>query len=842
MQRVYPNKSSTTSTYFPFKTYTSLRDYLQGVKNHHQELHVFGTGSLSKEVKRHYSIHSTNISEMEQKIFRSFRTAQTAIYLQALARKIILERNDTNKKFLLNRLDQIVDNYYNFVDIGLERIEVHFQDNVKNQIAAIINGLLADPLTIEYYRMKNTLTKKEISSLLCGHPSLNNIFFYEIEYMNFGRMNFIHWLRAKGFHIEFRIPFHPLYPNVHQFWENVYKVITNQSPSSRTDFARWREKDSPNRFACFYENKTVPSADRNDVKIIEFETMQDFSQYVKKSHDSYYAVDSEDIQPIIQDTYMPIYENSVGKFIYYIQFCKIEHGQLFLSFETLIELITTSWVYTKNASGIDALSLLIDLQEYMSGTESIDDINERLKRLAELDMVNKSFDRVNSEESGRNRMKRYMLNPFRTFPYLNADRYQVTIHQLIELVAFTEKLCKNLLLEENDTCNVNEYFTRWKTVLNQRIKDTEQKELLNKVFHEKYPQHWEFSIRELLQLLYLNISRVTEVKKVIRSLPLIQEEMIERKESTLHLTNLTQMNFPEKHKSVLSNIFTYTDVKRCIQQVSRKNSLLHALLVDFTVADSFEKLGIYQIYNILENYTGPIIFSWIKNLHDDAIRNVFLDIIADLYADGEIKSIRLLAEHHPLDAEQQVEPKTHTIDVKNIQGKIPDLFWLDHDFCSKKFFLTAIIQRQPIYEENFHQEIVFAKIGKLFSYSKMERENFRKYIYPLFPHWTDTKKDNLIDTEFKLQFTRYKTYENISYPREMKGLQILRSVYRENRRTKARNQYRKDSPFQEKEILKQFQNNVGTFSVKAEPGNHCKMCPFLSSCTEGMYAIDHISQ
>ena len=474
----------------------------------------------------------------------------------------------------------------------------------------------------------------------------------------------------------------------------------------------------------------------------------------------------------------------------------------------------------------------------MSGTETIYEIKDRLLLLTEFEQLSRSFDRENAEDVGRNRMKRYMLNPFRAFAFLNQDRYEVTIHQLIELVEKLEQTLKYFLIEENETINVNEYFSRWKSYLEQHI-NGEGISFWIEVINTRYPEDWNFAIEELLQLIYLEVSSVSDEKQTIRSMDSVLEIILEESTPSLHITNITQMNFPEKYRTSISEFFDYTEIKECIQEnIEERAEYLYFLYVDFTVAHSFEQLSIYQLYQILSQFTGDITLSLIKNLDKHSFRNIHFDILADLYCNGEI--IAYEAPSNEWQPEKENSTLSKPFSVEKIAGKIPDLYWLDHDFCSKKFFLTTFIEQQPVYHHEFHQRFIFSKIGKLFSYSKDEREQFRKYIYPLFPNWTYTLKENLIDLEYKTELRHYKTFENISYPKEMKSLQILRTVYRENRRTKARNQYRRDK-FNDKELIKQFEKNIDTKHVVAEPGNHCKMCPHLDSCVEGMYAIDNLN-
>lgn len=825
------------TSYFPVNTYISLQTYLQDIKQESHELHVFSTNGVGKTINQNYYLVATSIQEMQQAIFGSYFTSRTYIYLQALCRQEIVTNDYKHQEYLLNRIDSIVRDYYLFIELGVNEITYRFEDSRRNEVLRVINFLLKHPLTLKYWQQKRHLDKKTLSQKLVNHVNLQKIHFYEIEYMTFGRISFIFWLKMKGFDIEFHVPYDLRSPKLHRFWNDVYQIITNIELQNVTEDSK---NDLPgNNFAFFYENKDLRQKDDLHLTIMEFATPHDFSQYVKKRNERLIAVEAHMVRPIIENESKPLYENDIGKFIYFLQFCKLERDNFHLTYETFCELLTSAFVKTKVVEGKQALPLLLDLEEYVHGVETLNDIKERLQLLISLDTISRSFDKENAEDVGRNRIKRYMLNPFRSFAYLNHDRYEITYHQLVDLVHKLEQVLYELVLSENITMNVNEYFNRWKAFINRELFEEEQKKFWLNIFNRSYPDDWHFSINELLQLIYFEATIETEKYEKVKPFDFVQEIIMDKSAHAIHITNITQMNFPEMHTAEKSSFFSHTDLKYIIKnQVKQYKRFLYFLYVDYTVIHSFEDLSIFRLYQILSQFKGKVTLSWIKNLEENSIRNIYFDILADLYCNGKIVTYQ--APIHKINLDKKQSHQVDEININHIKGKIPNLYWLDHDFCAKKFFLTTFIDQYPIYENHLHQQFVFSKIGRLLTYSDNEREKFRQYIYPLFPQWTYTRKENLIDLEFKTELY-YKTFENISYPKQMNRLQILRSVYRENRRTKARNLYRKTTSFNDKDLLKQFLENIKEDHVVAEPGNHCKMCPHLNSCLEGMYAIDNIN-
>ena len=56
----------------------------------------------------------------------------------------------------------------------------------------------------------------------------------------------------------------------------------------------------------------------------------------------------------------------------------------------------------------------------------------------------------------------------------------------------------------------------------------------------------------------------------------------------------------------------------------------------------------------------------------------------------------------------------------------------------------------PLYEKDFHQQQIFATIGKLLIEQGDGVENLKEAVFPLFPQWTNAQKQNLIDLAYSL--------------------------------------------------------------------------------------------
>lgn len=813
------------------------------------ELHVFATTSFSNAVKDRYQLNVRDFDSINGTLFNEFTSPRTEIYYQAKLREAIKQGSFKNEKKLLNRLPELLETFKVFVELYGNELRSENHDELQCEVIDLMNVLFEDEKFRFYYERKSNLTKEEISIELCGNPFLQTIYFYEIDYLNYFRMNIIHWLKLKGFQIELRVPYSNTFTETFSYWNEIYSVAIRSNLAAAPSINKSVTSARANRLGSFNEGDPVNVQAESTVKVMEFTTPNDFQKYYESStEDILLAVRPEEVSRIVHHKKNKAYEDEFGKFIYYMQFCKHEQSKIHLSYDTLAELVTSGWVHHRHINGKDAYGLLIHLQEYMTGIETIDEVIERLKKLQELELFSRSLDRENREDASsrdrRNQMKSYMLNPFRTFSVLHAERYDTTITQLLELVVKVKKICEYIIPANDEAINVNEAFERWTNVLEELV-PSEEKVFWTKVFQAKVEETWKFSMPEIMKLIYLLVEKMQSEKREIHSINKLEEILVKnQQEKTIHITNLTLENFPQSYHSELTVFFDYSELKEVVKRFSAEdknltNILLHALWVDYTLKKNFEKLGMYQLFTVLANHNGNVTFSWINNLDDKSMRSVHLDILADLFCDGKVASYEPNNDEEFLARIPEAKEEPASYETLRLTGKIPDLFWLDHDFCPKKFFLTTFIDKQPIYETDFHQQFLFGKIGKMHSFSNKAKTDFNRLIFPLFPQWTETKKRNLIDVEYPMSFYNYQTFENISYPKEAKGIQILRSINRENRRTKARNQYRNNRNANEIKLLKQFQEYIGRNEVDATPGNHCAMCPHLTSCTEGWYSIDN---
>ena len=113
--------------------------------------------------------------------------------------------------------------------------------------------------------------------------------------------------------------------------------------------------------------------------------------------------------------------------------------------------------------------------------------------------------------------------------------------------------------------------------------------------------------------------------------------------------------------------------------------------------------------------------------------------------------------------------------------------------------------------------------------------NVEDYLFPLFPQWPITTKKNMLKTSYKRDIRISMKHQNISFPKNLADIQILRSKYLVTKRYKIRNAYRR-SNINPDRLFKEFSEEIE--NEKSEKGMHCSMCPHVLICLKGEFAID----
>jgi hypothetical protein len=830
---------------FKVKYYQHTRKFFEELQIQSDELHLTQSAALSYFLKEnHTSANILGYKTFIENLFPSWYHPHTEVYLHSIIRKYIrdntpeghhvyFERNI--KDFYLSILFLIecgIPNLYTFSDLKLADDQLLLIEMVKN--------LSKDPVVIKYLSDRATMNIEIVNTKL-GIEKINKIYIHHFDYIDGLRMMIFHLLRQIGFEVIFCIPYQKDLPGVYKTWKEIYENIVG-TPSENWEPVQNDNIDRGLKFAKYLDKSVVNQKDElQNISFMTFDHPTRFKEYldstpIQSNHHEVITVFEENLNLYTDQTVKHhFYATTYGKFFLGLQNCKKVDDGIVFSYDDFVNMITSGWVQSGNVNGAQSLSLLIDLRDYMQGVSTFPAMIERLQALVELQEFGNVFDEFGKEQAGRNRLKQYLGNPFRSFPFLHQSRYSITVKQLIECTKDLARKLNRLLLNEQEERNVQNYLVELNRIF-MTVKEgwnPEVSEKFEKLFKINIPNTWSFGKEELFQLLsfYLGSSQDDDYNKILNFDQLVGKTL---STETIHVTGLSLKTFPWKSPT-LPRLLNHSWLKKCIYKsfiTNNREIRLNALVVDYYSRKLTRNTALYSIYHLLAFSKGDIIFSFIKNLNENDGPSIYLTILEELYktdsGQSEVVEVTLSWE----------EPVTIDDELPlELFEQIPDLLWLDSDFCHKKFFLNAVIEHHPIYEKDFHQQQVFAAVGKLLVEQGDGAKDLRETVFPLFPQWTNAQKQNLIDTAYSSGLRKYKSYENVYYPRGMKRLQRLYSKYEVTWNWKAKHQYDHDS-FKVMDHISKLKLHMDEKKIIARNGHHCRMCPFLHVCVEGEYFID----
>lgn len=847
---------------FKIETYQNPHEYFHSFSLEKNALHVTGDSSF-----RTYLIQKSDSKEqvltydqMQQKLFPKWNSPFSDLLLKSKVRAIL-------EKLLPYQYQRSMDHFLQdwihrfrfLVELGLnisaEPLEEE-QTPERKLFHEVWEKLLKDA---QVKRLLFSRQQIDIGKLIrqVFSPGITAIYVYHMIQLDASRMMFFCQCVQSGFQVVFRIPYIASLPDVYKPWRQVFEKIG--SPF-------WLEKHSDrtismgNRWASFVEGKSdfKNVSDSRNIELFQFVSPVHFNRFLMQHHKKnkkgrILAANSKRLNQMFRRSMssgstkekncFPLTQLPCNRFFFHLYECKREDQTVWIEYEHLFECITSGWIMVRDVSGIEAISFLLDLEPYMKGIKTVDEAIERLQRLEELRGASDQFDQLARERTGRSRIKMYLSNPFRVFPYVHRNRYSVTLKQLQDLFKQFNQIALSLLPEEQKQMSLKKHMQLLRQLYN-KVKEhlpinAEERERMDKAFRTTIFESWNMSRAELKECVHILLSR-TNVEEDLDNLN--QLEGLVLQSDFIHVTSLSIQGLKDYSIEVEIVPLTFSWLKEWSKKqfetdTVRYNAVLLALFTHYQLNQVGLSYFYFQLYFLLAFAKKEVQLSWIQGVYDNDEESSVLELLNSLYGkQQEIpywnpQSIKL--QFPDLSSREE----KHPINAKNLLGQIPAVYWLDQDFCSRKFFFNSLVELHPIYDSDFHQRIVFSILGALFTQQALGEEGVKEHLDPLFPQWTQTLKRNLVETASKTDLLVYRSFQNISYPKAMEKLQRLYSRYRVTKRWKVDFAFERDR-LNEKEWLQEWLQSVEETHVKAESGSHCAMCPYLMICDKGEFTVD----
>ncbi len=831
---------------FSIKYYENTSNYYSSFCVNNDEIHITQSAAFADYLRRvsNSSINILGYKSFVTALFEKWNHPHTEVYLKSKIRDFLKQKHPYEHwSFYEKRVEEYYSSFLFVVELG--GVKLVSDDSLSlNQdqklLLLLVEELLKDEYVVDYFRERAMLSKSVLATVFNVQNPIEKIYVHHFDYIDAGRMMLFHLFDQIGIKVIFMIPYNSTFPELFKSWKMVYESF----PVKRD---LWQKLNSGStnkglKFASYVDSKPIIGTE--DDRTITFDLYTHPTEFKEFLIENPIMDNKNDVITIFDENlnrYASLTKNDsfyslrYGQFFLAIQNCEKTTNGIRFSYDDFVNLLTSGWVQSGGVNGEKALSLLIDLRSYLEDVESFPDLLDRLQRLIEFQEMGQIYDDLAKEQAGRNKLKQYLANPFRAFPQMHMSRYSITIRQLIECTKDLARKMNKLLLELDEKRNVKEYIQDllniYQSVNNDWLSEAKEKfEVLNKV---TVPEDWTFGKEELFQFLSFYLGKKSNNHNIISNFDQLIGKVLHGED--IHVTGLSFKTFPWKAPE-LPSLLTHTWLKKSILTnfiSQNRERRLNALVVDFYSRKVTRHTAIYSIYHLLAYAKGNVTLSFIEDLNEKDGPSIYYTILEELYKTDKVEMEKNVEKW---DWEEPTLHEKPTLS-KELFGRIPDLLWLDSDFCKKKFFMNAIIEQHPIYEQDFHQQQVFATIGKLLAEQGDGIEEVRETLYPLFPQWTNSLKDNLIDTSSAKGLREYKSHENMYYPAALRRVQTLFSRYEVTKNWKASEQYNKNT-FKLNKHLEELEQSISVYEVEAQSGHHCRMCPFLTVCKEGEYVID----
>lgn len=862
------------------------------------ELHITSISTLAMHIKGLGEVRQKwNVwiyHHFYNALYPVWTDTRTKLEQQRLIRKIIKEHKEEwgeHTPTLLRQVNRINQTFRELLELNLKAlIDLKDESEITKHYKKIYEYFLQQEEVFKYVEELNKpLTPETLDRCLNhynelrleiprqGYPPIKRIYIYSMDHLEMERLIFLKKLSEAGYEVIFRIPYSEEYSVLHSPWLNVYKNFVPKE--------QWQpiqehviEKTSPLKNFLAGKEEVV----EGNVKLINHGGVDavSFKKYLKEHplhrEDMEYIGGQEDLlneyfrdEIDHSESIKHFYETPLGRFVCELYKLKFEEDHIIMNYSTFMTMMTSGIVVLLNekavvASGKDAMGMLNELKSYMVGVRTLDDIIERLQAYKRFEEKSGDLDQLQKEVIEGNRVKGFLLNPLKAFGFSNNGEYNITVEQLVELGQQLKGIINTLLKESSPIVNMNTHIEAFKKLLQDSqvltyIEDTVTRKIYADFFTVLNLQVSKLVITDLEDISEYIVATTSINPKEIEELAELKDKddkeddkkliLIKGLEyicglnvngvKNLYLCDLSTINvntYVSKRENTLS-LFSLEELLTYIMGMEnsvQKTTLIKAQKIAETCKKEIQSFIKYNMATLLTYYEGNLHIGWIKNLNAYDTQWYLLEIIESLYKTEQVnETTSKLEEEFILSPEEEVNEEP--IQVEYLVKELSPLALRDLEECGKRFYYDNILYPHPIYREDFTQRYAFARACRILEGRLMGEENMKHIIYPLFPQWTDTLKDNLLIVDKdkhrntgNRNMPTYSEFQDIKFLDDMIRMQHLWSF---KNSTKNKTEQSKRAS-----IEKWAEESKHELKTKGE--HNCGICPYQLLCSNAQFKIN----
>lgn len=852
---------------FKIEIHDNSYEYFSNIDLSENALHITANLSLerlikesNKDTKSHKKVLS--IEHLLKDIYPKLNDSLNRTKLKIELRNILVFNNVDSTFLQEDNFNILFSDFLFLIESGIRFIpEVEKFTEKQENLKVIFNKFVESDSAKEIIKEISSSSNLKFKYSSKCNKKIEKIYFYNFNNLYLSRMVFFNRLKYLGYELIFRIPFMNI-KNIDQPWVNLYSK----------EYFRWNidgykkyTSSTNNEFINYLDGKTVEHTDTN-LEFKKFLGSYEFKRELQKYKGekiSYYGLDNILLNQVFDIDISEEYYTPIIRFLSKMYDCIYENNDIYLNYNLMIDLLTSGWIEIKegnrNINGVYYLDFFKKLESYFYDIESIGAFLERLEYLKNLKLASDTMENQVKDKIGKNKVKLFLSNPFRCLSTVNIDDFEITILQLKSLVERLMYILKTTIKREDGFIDYNKNCKFLKTILERnfyinslkeddRYKDIKSK--INKVLN--YKINFEFIHKEEVKELIFILSKNEDKTDKILSLDVMDGNWqrriaLESKFKEVHITDLSFKAYKKylDRKQISSKYVNYDFIEGILStnDYKKKEELKECLEISEISSNNIERFLTFDIANLISSYKGKIVLSYIENLRDGDSESILLRLLKNLYKKDNQKEDILLDYLDDVDIKFDKTTELTEVSTNEMINKyrhISPIGFRDLDFCYYKFINSSLINSNIVYNSDFHQRLVFIQLICLLRGDIPNSENnIKKFIFPLFPQWNYTTKENMLLTSYyNLPLQEYHLYENINYPKNMARLEVLMSKYSEKYRIK--NRYNENKLNTEKEF-KEFLKIYIQDDKLENPGKNCSMCPYILICKEGEYPIERNS-
>jgi hypothetical protein len=733
----------------------------------------------------------------------------------------------------------LTDDLYLFSDFLNDEVKLYFY--IYRWADALINESDNDQRTKDFQRRNSNLVKENWQNSITASLAKMKLVLHGFYFITPIQEKVFQQLEAVGYELIFLNPYDDRFPNTFETVKTFLKV--NQYPTLKTvaddvaihPLAARLIESLEGESAIKVEQKAYAYSDL--AHFVEAEKDRLAGSGEKEGADEPYHLltpraDEVENQLIANEFVPPskkkLIDYPVGRFLYRLHEMKNRENDLQIGTVTFHEQVTAEVLLECFSSGClivkgeDMRKFVKPLEKVLPYCKNCKSFSEWQKQINKLILEKFKWEKLvlkTNPHALDNQIHKLHALPMRQLSYFSVERFEM--EKIINGIGALQELHKTLFAKwDQEKINITEHLNKIEKHLLTEVVDYLEGEeklvvsQLMKDISELKDDEMEFSLKDISKgLLYYLGGTLDEVNNA--------EPITGQVFSFDHADAAPFRTHRKFHLAFADHKALPIDQGFTVWPVSRE--LIKYLEVDFPEFQLLEErkkqsnsITRYLLY-VLFHSSEDVRFSYVKQLGTESR----LELALYLKLLGcETESVQRQEKAVP----EGMKEIPIAIDVEDYDWT--ESMKLESRICGKRATFSFVLNEHTTFKSDFHHGFLYQNfidvLDRLVDKDTIPDHGVRTVVDEWFPQWNMLKRDFLYEAAYKSRYVKpakIKTAEGKHYNQAINYLQLLPNSYASKNRDQVEN----------RAIELHLPNS----------GEHCRYCPYLSLCKEGMYQMDY---